>query len=309
MDFLKDLGIISTGLAVGGAFLAMGWKADGLISKQASNDLSSYLLNPKREQSIKTAYLWPQVFIEFFDLIFGKKHLSFKCFFRSSIATFIAAIICGAVLLILHENSLVEGQENFFLSFISNEIPELLLAVFIFNVFPDYISLLETRIVIGKIKKTKSTIVQCIWVVFDIVATYFIFMIAMVIATNFIFYGEFFDLFENNILPIVMVISSDFVSLPSFLFEFATKPVPWGEWSFLAILVWTTFFTSAWVWLYVASQIVTRLVSPLRKSVRFILYILPVDTKPLQSVCTVMAVLSCLVTWVILAPFELVSLF
>ncbi len=46
MDFLKYFGIISTGLAVGGAFLAMGWKTDGLISRQANNDLSSFLLEP-----------------------------------------------------------------------------------------------------------------------------------------------------------------------------------------------------------------------------------------------------------------------
>ena len=105
MEFGIELGIIGTGLAAGGFFLGLGWKADDLISKQASEDLAEYLRSFKPHKTIKTVNLWPRVFREFFDKVFGEKHFSFKCFLRSSIASIIAVSICFVIITLLIEKS------------------------------------------------------------------------------------------------------------------------------------------------------------------------------------------------------------
>jgi hypothetical protein len=297
MNFLTELGIISTGLAVGGAFLGLGWRADGLISQQASDDLSSYLLDPRRERSIKTAYLWPKIFIEFFDHIFGEKHLTFKCFYRSAIASITAVIICAAAIIIVVEKSLAgDGVHEILQAPI--EVYIYLSIFFIsFNVLPDYISLLETRIVIDKIRKSKSAVMRFFWIMLDVAATLFIFWIATYTSI----------LILSNILP--GIAAESFFGMLELIINSIWNPASDIDNEILAIFLWTTFFTSIWVWLYVASQLVTRLISPLRKSVHFVQYLLPIDTKPLLSVCMVMAVISCVFTWIILAPFGLASIF
>ena len=177
-----DLGIIGTGLAAGGFFLGMGWKADDLISKQAREDLSEYLRHFKAPNIIKTTNLWPVVFREFFDRIFGEKHFSFKCFLRSSAASFISFCICAVIVILLVENSLSEGEPNLVLNSLKKH-SSLYLGLFIcLNLVVDYLSLLETRYVIGRIERTSSAVKQMGWVLLDFLVTGLLFLLFTIVA-------------------------------------------------------------------------------------------------------------------------------
>ena len=196
-------------------------------------------------------------------------------------------------MIILFENALAKGQENEIISSLLIKPADILLMTFLLNIIPDYISLLETRYIIGLIRNTKSFIVKFLWLIVDLVATFFIFYIAILLLLIYLLYEQ---------VGIYNIIEFSGGVLDRIL-QFATNPTSDKGSGTTVIFLWTTFFTSVWVWLYIVSHTITRLVGPLRKSIRFLQYLLPVDTKPLQSVCTVMAVISCLITWVILAPF------
>ena len=44
-----------------------------------------------------TVTRWPSVFVEMFDSIFGKRHLTWKCFGRSCVASVVAVTICTLI--------------------------------------------------------------------------------------------------------------------------------------------------------------------------------------------------------------------
>jgi formylglycine-generating enzyme required for sulfatase activity len=57
--------------------------------------------------------------------------------------------------------------------------------------------------------------------------------------------------------------------------------------------VWTTYFTTVWIWLYFLAQFLMRLATPLRSTLGFIKYALPVEQYPMRSVGQVMALVAC----------------
>ena len=73
--------VLATGLATGGAFLGMAWKADDMVSKELREDLILWLLCIEPEKVEKSIQRWPTHFAALFDRVFGKKHLSRDCFF------------------------------------------------------------------------------------------------------------------------------------------------------------------------------------------------------------------------------------
>lgn len=303
MEFGIEWGTFSIGLAVGGFFLGLSFKADDLISEKAGEDLSEYLRSSKPHKTIKTVNLWPKIFIELFDKVFGEKHFSFKCFFRSAIASILAFCICLAVMFVLIQNSLAEGQSvrlfEFKNSITSNALKYyatigflVLSSVTFLNVVVDFLSLLETRYIIGRIEQTESAIMQLGWVVFDFFATgliYFLYLVTLLI----IFFPERVslnsDLFERTY---------DFLVGAQYLNSVL---------DFYKAAFWTTFFTSLWVWLYFLAQMLTRFVAPLSKTVNFLRYLLPINSYPLRAVCTVMAIIACVGTWIILLPSTVIG--
>jgi formylglycine-generating enzyme required for sulfatase activity len=70
----------------------------------------------------------------------------------------------------------------------------------------------------------------------------------------------------------------------------------------LAVFLWTTFFTSVWVWVYFVAQQLTRLVSPIRRVVALLQYLLPLEQRPLRSVGAVMALVGCVGYWAVMLP-------
>ncbi len=80
--------IIGSYFATAGGVWALFNRADKAITEETKISISLWLLelgpsegNPK----------WPGQFIKIFDAVFGEKHLSWKCFFRSSVASYAAS--------------------------------------------------------------------------------------------------------------------------------------------------------------------------------------------------------------------------
>jgi len=69
-------------------------KGDDLINDNAKRQLKRWILNLKAPEKMQN---WPTMFAHWFDRVFGEKHLSWKCFFRSCLAFFAAVLLVTLV--------------------------------------------------------------------------------------------------------------------------------------------------------------------------------------------------------------------
>ena len=65
-------------------------KAEDTLNDETKKSISDWL---KNLDPIEPATNWPEQFAAVFDRIFGQKHLSWRCFSRSCIASIISVII------------------------------------------------------------------------------------------------------------------------------------------------------------------------------------------------------------------------
>ncbi len=264
--------ILATGLAIGGTLLAMAWKADEAISVQFKRDLGLWLDGLDPSTIGRTIQRWPAHFAEFFDRVFGKKHLSWRCFFRSSLASLLAFLLCTLIFI-----QAAPGDWKAFLEqFGIGAFTTLGITAMIANLLPDYVSLLETRFMIKRMQQSASVIGLLGWILVDFLAT-----------------TAVFGFFLSVLIMSSFVIEIDLSFLNNLLMWTLRFPVADPELRFLAIPVWTTYFTTAWIWLYFLSQFLIRLVTPLRRTLGFLKYALPVKQKPLRAVGQVMALVAC----------------
>lgn len=64
MAILPGLGIIGTGLTIGGGFIGLAWKADGGFSPEFRNKLADQIIRLRRTEPGET---WPIIFADLFD--------------------------------------------------------------------------------------------------------------------------------------------------------------------------------------------------------------------------------------------------
>jgi len=71
-------------VAAGGVLAGIVWKfferVEGLLADTTKFEIAVWLVGIKTADQVKT---WPDTFIRMFDRVFGTKHLSWKCFWRS----------------------------------------------------------------------------------------------------------------------------------------------------------------------------------------------------------------------------------
>ena len=90
---------------------------------------------------------WPDTFAKLFDRVFGKRHLSWTCFYRSCLASYsVFAVVM---------TSLIVSQRKNGLPTLDNILLFMLLGL-IGNVVPDYFSLLESRLCLNWMKHTRK---------------------------------------------------------------------------------------------------------------------------------------------------------
>lgn len=119
-------------------FHAMEVTASPVAKRMAANWLKSM----GAKSILQTIVESPRWFIEAFDRIFGKRHLTFRCFSRSCVASIMAVFVLTIMWAVLDPTS-CEGYLSRFPTI--EAISGIFILALILNIFPDYISLLETR--------------------------------------------------------------------------------------------------------------------------------------------------------------------
>jgi formylglycine-generating enzyme required for sulfatase activity len=286
MELAGTTAVLATGFAIGGVFLGVAWKADDGVSKQLKEDLSLWLLCVESDKVGQSIQRWPTHFAALFDRIFGDRHLSWRCFFRSCMASVLAVVLCTLIFAQVAPGVWAAFSPGLGLleRFTSIGVLALLL-----NLLPDYISLLETRFIIRNLQTARSFLSQVAWLLADFMVTFCIFTLAFV-AIFFVWLGDLLG--DKDIIDTLRLATGAGVldaSVPVY-----GRP--------LAIFLWTTFLTSVWVWLYFFAQFLMRLTEPIRKSIDFLQYALPVDERPLRAVGEVIALIACLGYWSVMLP-------
>lgn len=203
----------ATGLA--GAVLALTAFAASILNADRKETIALWLMGAQSEEN------WAKSFTALFDAVFGENHLSLRCFVRSSIASLIAVGLIWALMGIGGAYDL-RLQADLALG----EILALALAI---NLLADYLSLLETRWLLGWLAKPRPLAVQVIAIVTD-------FLISAAIIWVAIF----------GITALLGIESDSFAEIL-------------GVFSVYSVLFYSTFLTSVWSWGFIASTWVLRL--------------------------------------------------
>lgn len=160
---------------------------------------------------------WSIRFSKLFDKVFGANHLSLSCIFKSSVASLISVF---AIWYMMNFLGIISDRARKEISL--TEAIALGLAI---NVLADYISLLETRYIIGKLRLLKKIRHHVLALMLDALLT-------AGIITSFIF-----------VFRSYLVVNPDGGSIGELL----------GAFSIYSIFFYSTFVTSIWTWMHVLS--------------------------------------------------------
>jgi uncharacterized protein len=222
---------VALGVAMG-SYKIVSWFGKEHLSDKAKEELAKWLLG-KYESS------WSGQFCVFFDSIFGSNHLSWKCFRRSSIASFISVfviyILLDAVLGFVDVNARAGGDIS---------LPVALLIGILINIIPDYLSLFETRWLLQRFDRVSSFFGQLALLAVDALVT-----VGIIWAHIYLFQlviGPALGLPEVNLIEAVL-----FFSVYSIFF-------------------YSTFLTSFWAWVFCLSTWFMRMFcrTPLQRLLR-----------------------------------------
>ncbi len=234
-------------------------------------------------------------FIAVFDGVFSEKHSSFQCISRSCIASFMAVLILTFFWYTIHPDdfcgifSIVPPKRFIFFY---------LLITVLFNPIPDYFSLLETRWILGKIKNTNSTKNILCFLAIDIVATVSIFLIGVIISVFLLIHIlPFF--FKDSSSPAYLETLSHYLSELYYSITLNSKR---GNDITIGVWLYSTFFTSIWVWLYFISGTIIKILVSFARLFDYVKKIIDIDRKPFRSMgymCCSLLLFCCIIHLVV----------
>ena len=230
---------------------------------------------------------WPATFVRIFDHVFGQRHLSWRCFWRSSLASLAAVVIVSMAAAALAP----AGATPSFITI--REGGWLALFTVISSIIPDYLSLLETRYLLGCMRRAPGLLRLLGLLILDLLAT------ALIAASGLTAAWFTFSAIGGD--PGAVWRAGVWQEIP---YELLGAALFWGGWSLLpfppaGVWMYAAFFTSVWVWLYALSGLLVRVANPLGIGIRTLKDLLDIDEKPITSLGFVAMLLTSIVFWVV----------
>ncbi len=213
-------------------------------------------LNPKKKKALagwvtkldlnQAVSGWPTHFISLFDRVFGEDHLSWKCFLRSSIASLMAAAILAGIWLAVDTEQVIQSI------FRPGKMSGLAIVVLLANLTVDYLSLLETRMLLRWLQPRAALTKVLAFVGVDLCATSLIWL--MFFPISFMVLIIPLGLLEGKGWPPMWLVVDAWPGFARNLWSAkggftSADGAPVGVWFY------STFFTSVWLWLFVLSAI------------------------------------------------------
>lgn len=264
---------LSSAMIVTGFF---SW-VENLLTNDTKSDIAGWLFGVNVGQKVEP---WPKTFIAIFDQVFGKRHLTWKCFFSSAAVT--VAIVLATSLLSGHFSTTLEvfkrswlegGQTTSSNPFVANAVMtvfvlrRILIRSVEYAVFPDYLSLLATRSLLSLMQKFPS-----VRTTFTILAV---------------------DLLVTGITPVIYWNILSFTAGLVF-----TQPVGLANpFAGHGVYFFPTFFTSIWLWLYAGSGFLLKNARRFDIGFQWFNRKFDIEKKPLSAMGLAAGALVALVYW------------
>jgi hypothetical protein len=140
-------------LAAGGMLAGIVWKfferVEAVLSEDVRLEIAVWLLD--RKKLSPTFQNWPEMFAMTFERVFGRKHLSWTCIWRSTLGSLLVGLV---IFPITGDSSLPE----YYATYLKKEGQLLGIAIFytFIAVIPGYVCLFETRFILSIMKRSRA---------------------------------------------------------------------------------------------------------------------------------------------------------
>lgn len=265
MDFSMPapvLGFLASWAALAGGIWCLFERAEAVAAPDLKRRISLWLRGSSGPEGRESE--WPAAFTELFDRVFGRRHLSVRCFARSSVASLCSVLILAVIWMTLYP---WQAADYFSEGYWYSDFPLMVALIALVNLIPDYLSLLETRYVLQLISRPRRSILATVGLLgLDLVAT-------AILTTGTIVFAAFLA-GELNTLLDPLTLRHEIFRLESLDPQ---ESMPLGVW------FWAGFTTSVWLWLYLFSGILIRAAMSARSFLSRIARLLDIDDKPVRS--------------------------
>lgn len=255
-------------IALSGGITLLFERVGNTASQEGKKRAADWLKSLAKKSTSKTIVESPQWFIEAFDSIFGEKHLTLRCFLISCVISISTVILITILYVTLFPTSFLNELE---VESIKYGIAVVLIGALFFNLFPDYFSLLETRWILHHVKHSNFKKL-CGFLILDAIITGLVFLCAIliVVIVASIASGDPIPINFGKLEPFVLEIYELF----STMIRLETA---------LCIFFYSTYFTSIWLYLFIASSISIKFVYSMGSFGNWLMGFLDVDNKPFRT--------------------------
>ena len=246
---------------------------DGMLSDKGRKSIAQWLMNEPGDASHDS---WAAVFPYLIDRVFGPRVLSIRFFFRSCVASVIAILVVSAMMY-----GVVWRVRDW--NFLWYTEIKLLICSIGSNMLPDYWSLVLSRAIVRMMEKRPKPGAIAALLVLDTALTVCIGLASANLGLYILVRGGIpLKKLLGNLLEV------------SFLREATLHEAGLAGTLiiFMRILFYSSFFTSVWVWLYVASGVLVKTLQRGRLVWRNISPYLDIENRPLRAMGRVAGLLA-----------------
>lgn len=290
-------------LAAGSVLAGIVWKfferVEAVLTDDTKLEIAVWLLGAEvSDQVALKVQSWPVAFLTVFDGVFTSRPLSWKCFWRSCLATY------GCIVLSFIVAAFFPSSRHRMVSMLLSQVRDLSVAgivvvlaisllvswlfIMVVNGIPNYIALLKTRYAIQSFARHPRTTSRVLILTADVSASLIIALGLFLVITS-------MSWFANHRLP---------QALPEFHSELGpymhgqVRGLFKGDMPLQLLLnCYPTFFGIVWFSLYAASGFLLKAASSFGIGFRWFTRRFDIERKPLQSIGLVAGALTALVYW------------
>lgn len=259
LDEILPLGAIVASIWGASVFVATSfWGLDEILSSSSKAKLIKVITGGKVSDLLRKIPDYIQLGTQ---KLFGPEFFTARECMVSSLLT----AVFFAIVFLLWYGTDPEAVLVFISTLNSLDILQLFNYFVLFNIIPDYVSVVQTRIVVGLAKNANSLTYIIALMLLDTLATLLI-AISPIFIISLAFNEAHIELYIDRFIDGLMLKS----------------PHPWE--APLGLFTYTTFLTSIWIWVVVLASLVARVYVHFSHISRFLAIHLNFDQYPLRSI-------------------------
>jgi hypothetical protein len=276
------VGQVLAGGVLAGIVWVFFWRVEAVLREDTKLEVALWLVGIEIGKKFES---WPHTFWSIFSTVFGNNALSFKCLYRSALASYSLAVIVIVVALTLGTVNprTADGM-------LTDAVPKMLIVAVFTNVLPDYLSLLITRSVLALMKKTHKGVFWVGLLFVDFGLTALLGMAVWLVMTNLTLnvWASSYDLpiERTPIEKLNAPLSEPYEVLFASLLDYS-----------MYLWLLPGFVTSIWLWLYAGSGFLLKAARRFDIGFEWFNRHCDIEKKPLQSIGLVAGALVALVYW------------